>query len=91
MLGIFPEGTRSKDGSILPFEQGAALLAMRAGVPVIPVYIKGGYKLFHQIKVYAGKPVDLKEIAGDKINSSAINKATEYLHDTIVEMSRRDD
>ncbi len=91
MLGIFPEGTRSKGGSVLPFEQGAALLALRADVPVIPVYIKGGYKLFHQIKVYVDPPIDLKAVAGEKINSSSINKATEYLHDKVVEMSKRDD
>lgn len=91
MLGIFPEGTRSKDGSILPFEQGTALLALRADVPVIPVYIKGGYKLFHQIKCYVEAPIDLKEIVGDRKSSQAIAQATEYLHDKMVEMSKRND
>lgn len=91
MLGIFPEGTRSKDGSILPFQQGAALLSMRAGVPVIPVYIKGGYKLFRQVRVYVDKPVMLKEIVGEKTSGEAIKKATEYLHDKMVELSKRDD
>jgi 1-acyl-sn-glycerol-3-phosphate acyltransferase len=91
MLGIFPEGTRSKDGGILPFQQGAALLSMRAGVPVIPVYIKGGYKLFHQVRVYVEPPILLKDIAGEKTSGEAIKKATVYLHDKMVEMSKRDD
>jgi len=90
MLGIFPEGTRSKDGSVLPFQQGAALLSMRAGVPVIPVYIKGGYKLFHQVKVYVDPPIMLSDIAGEKTSGEAIKKATGYLQDKIVEMSKRD-
>lgn len=34
---IYPEGTRSADGRLLPFKRGAFLLAIRAGVPVVPV------------------------------------------------------
>ena len=38
---VFPEGTRSFDGSILPFKKGPFMLAMHAGVPVVPVAIEG--------------------------------------------------
>ncbi len=38
---IFPEGTRSPDGALLPFKKGVFSLAVRAGIPVIPVGIKG--------------------------------------------------
>ena len=38
---MFPEGTRSKDGTLLPFKTGAFSLAIRAGVPVLPVAIAG--------------------------------------------------
>lgn len=38
---MFPEGTRSKDGKMLPFKDGAFALAIRAGVPVLPVAIAG--------------------------------------------------
>ncbi|HXN40435.1 MAG TPA: 1-acyl-sn-glycerol-3-phosphate acyltransferase [Myxococcaceae bacterium] len=38
---VFPEGTRSRDGRILRFRQGAFALAQRAGVPVLPVAITG--------------------------------------------------
>ncbi|MGI6152417.1 MAG: lysophospholipid acyltransferase family protein [Christensenellaceae bacterium] len=88
-LGVFPEGTRSKDGELLPFEQGAALMALRAGVPVLPVYIKGTYKPFRPVTVTIDPPIDLKEITGDKVNSEAINKGTAYLHDKLQEMSER--
>lgn len=40
-LLIFPEGTRSHDGSLLPAKAGAGLLALRSGVPVVPVRIRG--------------------------------------------------
>lgn len=42
---IFPEGTRTRDGSLLPFKRGGFLLAAKAGVPVVPVTIKGSYQI----------------------------------------------
>jgi 1-acyl-sn-glycerol-3-phosphate acyltransferase len=38
---MFPEGTRTRDGSLLPFKDGAFSLAIRAGVPILPVAISG--------------------------------------------------
>ncbi|GFO58737.1 1-acyl-sn-glycerol-3-phosphate acyltransferase [Geomonas silvestris] len=38
---IFPEGTRTMDGSLLPFKRGAFLLAAKAGVPIVPFTING--------------------------------------------------
>ena len=38
---IFPEGTRTMDGSLLPFKRGAFLLAGKAGVPIVPFTING--------------------------------------------------
>lgn len=38
---IFPEGTRSRDGSIQPFKRGGFTLALKSGVPIIPIAIKG--------------------------------------------------
>ncbi len=42
LVVVFPEGTRSGDGTIGEFKPGAFYLAQKAGVPVIPVYIDGG-------------------------------------------------
>lgn len=41
---IFPEGTRSSDGRLLPFKKGPFHLAMDSGVPVIPVTMLGTYE-----------------------------------------------
>lgn len=38
---FFPEGTRSDDGVLKPFKKGAALLAIQAGVPVVPIAVAG--------------------------------------------------
>lgn len=42
---VFPEETRSRDGSLHPFKKGAALLAVRAGLPMIPVGIVGTFRV----------------------------------------------
>jgi 1-acyl-sn-glycerol-3-phosphate acyltransferase len=38
---VFPEGTRSRTGELLPFRKGAFLMAMRAGAPIVPTAIHG--------------------------------------------------
>ncbi len=42
---IFPEGTRSPDGHIQPFKKGGFFLARKAGVPIVPVIIKGTWPI----------------------------------------------
>jgi 1-acyl-sn-glycerol-3-phosphate acyltransferase len=44
-LVLFPEGTRSRDGSLLPFKRGPFFLAMESGAPVVPVSIAGATRL----------------------------------------------
>jgi 1-acyl-sn-glycerol-3-phosphate acyltransferase len=44
-LVVFPEGTRSRDGSLLPFKKGPFFLAMESGAPVVPVSIAGTTRL----------------------------------------------
>lgn len=38
---IFPEETRSRDGALLPFQRGGFLLAMKSGLPIVPVGVRG--------------------------------------------------
>ena len=53
-LLVFPEGTRSRDGELLPFKRGAFRIAIDTGLPLLPVVIEGtdristpGSKVFH--------------------------------------------
>ena len=40
-LGLYPEGTRSRSGEMLPFLKGTAWLALRTGAPIVPCGIRG--------------------------------------------------
>jgi 1-acyl-sn-glycerol-3-phosphate acyltransferase len=44
-LLVFPEGGRSHDGSLAPFKEGGAYIAIRAGVPIVPLVLLGGDKV----------------------------------------------
>jgi 1-acyl-sn-glycerol-3-phosphate acyltransferase len=48
---VFPEGTRSRDGSMGRFKHGSFLLAVRAGVPVVPVTISESWRIMERGKV----------------------------------------
>lgn len=45
-LMIFPEGGRSRDGTLLPFKEGAAHIALKLKIPVIPVVVRGGVRVW---------------------------------------------
>ena len=55
----FPEGTRSRDGQIQPFKKGVFHLALRAGVPVVPITIIGAAEIMPKksLRVKAGRRV----------------------------------
>ena len=65
VLGIFPEGTRSKTGEMGRLKPGSLLIALKSGVPLIPAYItpKGGkIKAFKGLGVRFGEPIDAKSL-----------------------------
>jgi 1-acyl-sn-glycerol-3-phosphate acyltransferase len=53
---VYPEGTRTQRGRLLPFKKGAFMMAIEAGVPVVPVSISGSAAIMpkHQVKVFPG-------------------------------------
>jgi 1-acyl-sn-glycerol-3-phosphate acyltransferase len=69
LVGLFPEGTRSKTGELGPANPGVALFAIKSGKPVIPVAITGRYKLFSKVKVNYGQPLDLAQYKKDKMTN----------------------
>ena len=47
-FAVYPEGTRSRDGRLLPFKKGTFVMAIEAGVPVVPVSIVGAQTLLRK-------------------------------------------
>ena len=64
-LLLFPEGTRHQDGDMGDAKTGAAMLAVRTGVPIIPVYLPAEKKWFRTTRVVFGEPYYPK-VAGRK-------------------------
>jgi 1-acyl-sn-glycerol-3-phosphate acyltransferase len=73
---VFPEGTRSKTGEVLPFKRGPFVLAIEAGVPIVPIAIHGSGKVLPsgtfdivpaEVRLKMGAPI---LTAGRKKNSS---------------------
>jgi 1-acyl-sn-glycerol-3-phosphate acyltransferase len=67
---IFPEGTRSRDGKLHEFKTGGLVLAIKSGVPLVPVAIKGTYEVLPKGCLFAkpgnviirvGKPIDTSQ------------------------------
>lgn len=69
---IFPSGKRVASGEATDAKSGVALISSRSGAPVIPVAIRGGYRPFHQVKIYFGTPMTLKTQDGGKATSAEL-------------------
>jgi len=81
-LGVYPQGTRSTMDDPIPMETGAALLALRASVPVVPVLIDGPYRLFRRTRVCFGKPVELADL-GRKCDADTLRTATDRIENAV--------
>jgi 1-acyl-sn-glycerol-3-phosphate acyltransferase len=67
---VFPEGTRSPDGRLLPFKRGGFLLAAKTGAPVVPVTIGGSHRILPKgawrlrpgiVDVYVSEPIAMTD------------------------------
>jgi 1-acyl-sn-glycerol-3-phosphate acyltransferase len=89
-LFVFPEGSRTPDGELKTFLAGAAFLAIRAQVPVVPIALSGVYDLLpiHTSHFFPG---EVSLIAGEPIDTTGmtprqVDELTERLRTAIAEM-----
>ena len=89
ILVIFPEGTRSRSRTMAKAHAGMGMIALRSGVPVVPVAIWGSEKTFKkfrpQVTISYGEPMLLKP-KGKKVTRGDIDEATEQVMRKIAEM-----
>ena len=93
-LLLFSEGTRSKDGRLLPPKSGAFVVADQAAVDMIPCRIlydtpDGRLKLFCRIRICFGKPISAEQLAlGEKRNMVKLRENKKMLTAAWEEMGR---
>ena len=63
-LGLFPEGTRSRDGQLGRFKKGSFVLAIETQLPIVPIAVDGGWRLAGrgrirpgEVRIRVGKPI----------------------------------
>ena len=74
VLGIFPEGTRHHQGTMEEVESGAGLIALRSGVPVVPILIDGTIRPFHRVKLYVGEPIETADLRAEGVNNDTCTR-----------------
>jgi len=86
ILLVFPEGTRTRNGSVGPMKAGIGMLAERASVPVVPVLIDGAHRVwprsgpprpFGRIRIVFGRPIypdtDPDSSVGDRVRDAILD------------------
>lgn len=87
---MFPEGTRSLDGRLLPYKLGAFTLAKDAGVPVVPIVLDGTLAALpkdgvlrnsgvHTVKVRIGDPIDSAPYADAEALRDAVRERMQHM------------
>ena len=74
-LAVFPEGTRTPDGQLQEFQPGAFKIALRAGVPIVPVSIRGTFALLPKTTL-APRPGRVDVVLGEPIETSGYTEKT---------------
>ncbi len=95
LLTMYPEGSRSPDGTLQNANTGAAFIARQAGVPIIPCAIKGTNKVFPRgawclhrgrVDVEFGQPICVDDFVARDGAKEGLKTATEAMMDSIAQM-----
>lgn len=86
ILGIFPEGTRVKNGERRKPMEGFVVFALKTKSPILPVHIEGEYKFRGKINIKFGKPIELNEYYGKKVKPEEMSKISEKIMDIVYDL-----
>ena len=81
---IFPEGRVNRESStepLLAFKSGAVIMAHKAGVPILPMYIVKNEKWYHRQHIVIGEALSPIEMLGKMPNVQELNMVTELLRE----------
>lgn len=74
VVGLFPEGTRSKDGKLGKGFSGAGFFALRGNANVVPCAIIGPYKPFRRLKIVFGDVIDMEPYRERKASADEVTE-----------------
>lgn len=86
VFGMFPEGTRSKDGKLQEFSRGIASIAHKSKATIIPVAIIDKYRYFKPLKLRIGKPLCFESYFEQKSNTELLDQMAVEMRQTIKKM-----
>jgi len=96
LLGIYPEGTRSHDGRLYKGKVGVAVMALKAGVPVIPCAMIGTFEAqppgkvipnIHPVVIRFGEPLDFSRYEGMENEKAILRAITDEIIYAILNLS----
>jgi 1-acyl-sn-glycerol-3-phosphate acyltransferase len=96
LLGVYPEGTRSHDGRLYKGKVGVAVMALRAGVPVVPCAMIGTFEAqppgkvvprVHPVTIRFGEPLDFSRYAGMEREKAVLRAITDEIMSAILSLS----
>ncbi|MFG3281122.1 lysophospholipid acyltransferase family protein [Streptomyces sp. NPDC048111] len=96
LLGIYPEGTRSHDGKLYKGKVGVAVMALKAGAPVIPCAMVGTFEIqppgqtlpkIKRVSIRFGEPLDFSRYAGMEGDKAILRAVTDEIMYKIMELS----
>ncbi|MER7054046.1 MULTISPECIES: lysophospholipid acyltransferase family protein [unclassified Streptomyces] len=96
LLGIYPEGTRSHDGRLYKGKVGVAVMALRAGVPVVPCAMIGTFEAqppgrkipkLHPVVIRFGRPLDFSRYAGLEREKAVLRAVTDEIMYAVLTLS----
>ena len=87
---LFPEGTRTQDGSIGPFKKGGLLLSLDTKIPIVPIAFIGSFEMFgkgsysmkgHSVELRVGTPIEPRNYSYETRKELA-----EHVHEKVSEL-----
>ena len=87
VVGIFPHGHRASKRKTMRSKPGAAMLAINAGVQVVPVMVTGNYRLFGKIRVIFGDPFHIEAEKDKKYTSEELSGISSDIMEKVYSLS----
>ncbi len=87
-LFIFPEGTRlvNEEEILGEIKGGLSLIAIKTQTPIVPIWIKEKPKLFRSSLYYIGKPYELSDFYGKKLDEQTLAEADKIVREKMLEV-----